>query len=462
MILAALALVALLAIACGDGSDSGGATPAQPSPAAASTAPAAATDTSTPAQSSPTATPPTTATIPASPTPAPPLQTIQTPLDHEIENAMAHVRKLAVDIGPRVSGTSAAEATVAYISDTLRSYGYAVEVTEFTYPTRFRPATITIDGERVHAMALSGPATPPQTVEGPAYGDGAPEGATADGAVMVAERDPGRSFMDEDRTLLAMADRAGAAALIIVNREPSPFYGFLNPVIDPTPVVLAPQTEGERLAQAVAAGATITIEIGPDWPLAANVIARPADGARCDLLAGGHHDTVSASPGALDNASGVAIVLELARLFAADGLDEGLCFATFGAEESGLFGSAFLVEEWAPLRELPRVMVNFDVTARGDAIGLIGTQELVDRSLALLTDAGVPAARSSLPANAGSDHMSFVERGVPVLFFSDSNFDRIHTPRDVFELVEPEAVDRFGDGAALVITALLAEIAGGR
>ena len=192
------------------------------------------------------------------------------------------------------------------------------------------------------------------------------------------------------------------------------------------------------------------------------MIARPAEGARCELLAGGHHDSVPAAPGAIDNASGVAIVLELARLFAADGLDEGLCFATFGAEESGLWGSIALATKWREGGELPRVMVNFDVTARGDIVGLIGDKELVGRVEALLKEAGFPASPSALPPNAGSDHMSFAEAGVPVLFFSDAILGDIHTPADVFELVEPDALDRFGDAGALAIDALLAEIAEGR
>ena len=185
---------------------------------------------------------------------------------------MAHVRTLSVDIGPRVSGSDAAEATVAYISETLRGYGYAVEVMEFTYGTLFRSATITIDGERVDALALSGVIeTPP--LEGPAYGEGSPAGATADGAIMVATRSADR----DDQALLDRAADAGAAGLVIVNREGGPIYGFLRPGDDPTPVVLAPHTEAERLARAVAEGRD---DRDRDRP-------RQADGRQCDRAAGG-------------------------------------------------------------------------------------------------------------------------------------------------------------------------------
>ena len=261
--------------------------------------------------------------------------------------------------------------------------------------------------------------------------------------------------------MYAAAALSDAVGLVIVNHPRWRFAGFSIPSRNAIPVVLVQHTEADRLALAVEDGATVSVSIGPGRPMAANVIARPAEGARCDILAGGHHDTVAAAPGAIDNASGVAIVLELARAFAADGLDEGLCFATFGAEESGLFGSAALARAWEESGELPRIMVNFDVTARGEAVELIGSGGLVGQAVQLLSDAGIPSFPSALPQGYGSDHQSFVDVGVPVLYFSDGDVSLIHTPGDVIEEVEPVAVDRIGDAAVLVLSVLLAEIAGG-
>ena len=369
---------------------------------------------------------------------------------------MEHVGVLAVAIGPRVSGSREAGETVAYIADTLRGYGYTVEVMDFDYPTRFRPATVTVDGETIAGIALNGAATGEQSAEGPAHGALSPEGAALRGALSVRERS---ATTPSDRQDYVAAVSGNAAGLVIVNDPRWPPFGFPIEVRDAIPVVLVPHTEAERFERAVAEGATITVAIGPARPPAANVIARPGEGARCEILAGGHHDTVPGAHGAIDNASGVAVVLELARIFAADGLDEGLCFATFGAEESGLFGSRELVQRWRAAAQLPRLMVNFDVAARGGAVELIGNPELVQQALALLEGHDIPAFASSLPPNTGSDHMSFAQAGVPVLMFSDGDLSLIHTPDDVFDEVEPVALDRIGDAAALVVAALLAEIA---
>ena len=435
-LLLATALAALLALACAN-RDAPASTP-------------------TPA---PTATP-ATPTAPASPTeaqttPSPP-DPAGGPLDHDLDNAMAHVRALAVTIGPRVSGSPASEAAVAYVAAAFRASGYHVEVMEFAYETRFRAATVAVGGEVIEGVALNGPDSPEQAARGPATGgDVANE---ARGGVWVRER---TDAYPREEDLFAAASRAGAAALVVVNHPDWPLFGFPIDGRDAIPVVLVPHARAERLARAAADGEPIAISIGLARPPAANVIARPAEGAACDVLAGGHHDTVAGSPGALDNASGVAIVLELARLFATDGLDEGLCFATFGAEESGLFGSREVVRRWAPADALPSVMLNFDVTGRGDSIELIGSDALVRDAVALLRDAGFAANPSALPEGYGSDHLSFSGVGVPVLYFSDGDVRFIHTPDDVFALVEPLALDRIGDAAALVLARLLAEIAEG-
>ena len=434
-------LLAVLAAACGDGDSSG----ASPTPATSEAAVA-----STPSPADPTAT--ATATQPAE------LPDPGERLDHDIENAMEHLRALSVEIGPRVSGSKKARETVAYIAEAFRSYGYAVEVMEFTSETRFRIATVTVDGETIDGVALNSDATGEKSAEGRAYGEDLPAGASDTGAISVVERSGSNP---RDGLNFMAAARRGAAGLVIVNHEEWPLFGYPIPARDAIPVVLVARTEAERFARAIADGATISLSIGPARPVAMNVIARPGEGARCDILVGGHHDTVAAAPGAVDNASGVAIVLELARVFASDGLDEGLCFVTFGAEESGLFGSRALARRMAEAGQLPRFMVNLDVTARGDAVEVIGTRVLVDRSVAILERVGIPAYASSLPPGYGSDHSSFADEGVPVVFFSDGDVSLIHTPADVIDLVEPVAVDRIGDAAALMLGVLLAEIAGG-
>lgn len=85
------------------------------------------------------------------------------------------------------------------------------------------------------------------------------------------------------------------------------------------------------------------------------------------VIAGGHHDTVYQAQGAVDDSSGVASVLEMARQMSAIINETGtpertIKFCTWGGEEEGLWGSRAYVEEMqSSLRENLRLYINFDM-----------------------------------------------------------------------------------------------------
>jgi hypothetical protein len=106
-------------------------------------------------------------------------------------------------------------------------------------------------------------------------------------------------------------------------------------------------------------------------------------------------------------------------------------------------------------------MLNLDVTGIGDTIEIIGSSQAARDALRLATEAGLPAEASSLPANSGSDHESFANAGVEVVFLTSGGFETIHSPEDVSGDIVPETLDRIGDAGLLVIKNLLAEVARG-
>ena len=85
------------------------------------------------------------------------------------------------------------------------------------------------------------------------------------------------------------------------------------------------------------------------------------------VIAGGHHDTVYHGQGAIDDSSGVASVLEMARQMSSIVNETGtpertIKFCTWGGEEEGLWGSRAYVEEMqSSLRENLRLYINFDI-----------------------------------------------------------------------------------------------------
>jgi Zn-dependent M28 family amino/carboxypeptidase len=156
--------------------------------------------------------------------------------------------------------------------------------------------------------------------------------------------------------------------------------------------------------------------------------------------AGGAADVGKIHPGADDNASGTAALLELAEAFATakERPRRSLLFLSFSGEELGLLGSKHYVDH--PIRPLGRVsvMVNCDMVGRyredpGLEIGGVGSGEGLQ---ALVEKANAPHAlkiKWDPQGVAPSDNTSFFLKKVPVLFFFTGVHEQYHTPRDTWD-----------------------------
>ena len=144
------------------------------------------------------------------------------------------------------------------------------------------------------------------------------------------------------------------------------------------------------------------------------------------VIVGGHYDATSenpsvAAPGAEDNASGCAGVLELARVFAVWRPVAAVVFACFSGEEQGLYGSiahAQSVVE-AGLASSVVLMLNMDMigfTADSDLDVLIETGASHAALLPRFQAAAAAFTHLRVVTDlspGGSDHMPFLNRGMP-------------------------------------------------
>jgi len=385
--------------------------------------------------------------------PSPVSARVEGPAEFEGSRAMEHIERLSVDIGPRVAGSPGEQQAIDYIAGQLRSFGYTVEVQPFEYVgDRFQAGEVAANGQSFEAYTMRGSAGGEATGEAVYVGiadAGDIAGRDLTGKVAIASRGT-IPFAEK----LANVENAGAVALVVINSQEGAFIGDLGQATD-LPVVSVANEAGQALRDAAAAGSEVKVRAAGSRATSWNVLARASEDASCEVLVGGHHDSVPGAPGALDNASGAATVLELARAFAADGLDDGLCFATFGAEESGLFGSRAMADRMQSEGTLPRTMVNLDMTGLGDSIDLIGSPELVQIADRLAEEAGIDANPTELEAFLGSDHQSFQVVGVPVIFLTTDDFGQFHTPGDTIATIDPADLERAGDLAYALITELL-------
>lgn len=186
-----------------------------------------------------------------------------------------------------------------------------------------------------------------------------------------------------------------------------------------------------------------------------NVIATPAgfDPSAPHLIVGAHLDTVAAAPGAEDNASGVAVLLELARLAGRHDTRLPTVVIAFGAEEPRgegddmhHFGSQHYVREMPPAqRDALRAMLAVDRVGVGDRVpvctGPISPPRVQNRLLEAARRVDVPARACELTT---SDHWSFEKAGFAVARLGSVDYPAYHSERDVPSVVDRRQLGRSG------------------
>jgi acetylornithine deacetylase/succinyl-diaminopimelate desuccinylase-like protein len=231
-----------------------------------------------------------------------------------------------------------------------------------------------------------------------------------------------------------------------------------------------------------AIGGFTEIEVG----LAAsrNVIATRA-GDEQMIVVGAHMDSVSLGTGADDNASGVAAMMAAAKALADIDTVHTLVFVAFGAEEGGNpSGADVYIENLGDDIEHVIAMINVDTVGAGSSLNVYagavvtwtnnglefegGPTWVRDTALDLAAEMGQPFGTTPDESWAGyigdwSDHYAFVLKDVPVAYFEAFGWEGaedpwwgietpegavMHTPRDVYESVVPEKVERTAEVVA--------------
>lgn len=364
----------------------------------------------------------------------------------------AHIGALAGEIGPRVVATAGERAAADYIAGQLRAAGYEATIELFEVELPGDRSALLMPGEAAlsaRAMAGSPDGTATGRLEFAALGRNADfKGSDVLGAVALLDRGE-VSFASK----ALAAEAAGAAAVIVVNNEPGALAGQLGNAVTGIPVVTVPLDARDALLALAGSSIAVTVraDARPAFGQSRNVFARPS-AAPCRAYLGAHYDSVEVGRGANDNASGAALILELARARRID----GLCIVAFGAEEIGLDGSQHFVANHAVRGAL--FMLNFDVVGSVSSARFIGDRALAARATAAAAAAGVDIPAGDFPPNASSDHVSFTEAGIPAITVTGGDDDDIHTSADTLANVAVGDFSVMLGAAAAVLDALTPDL----
>lgn len=167
-------------------------------------------------------------------------------------------------------------------------------------------------------------------------------------------------------------------------------------------------------------------------------------GKEC-IVVGAHYDHLGISkkegetsvcPGADDNASGIAALIEFAGYFSANRelLKRDIVLVAFGAEERGLKGSSYFVENPSVPLHTIKGMFNFDMLGRmrDNTLNIRGVGTFPEAFPALST---IPNPKQMtltliMSGKLSTDYASFYAKNIPVLSFSTGIHPDYHSPRD--------------------------------
>jgi hypothetical protein len=185
-------------------------------------------------------------------------------------------------------------------------------------------------------------------------------------------------------------------------------------------------------------------------------------GAHYDHLGFGHFGALDRQaegqihPGADDNASGTAVLLELARRLAKLPVkpDRTLVFAAFSGEELGLYGSRHFIEHTDSISTI-KTMINLDMVGRlrENRVTVFGARSGENLSDLVIRNArGLGLDITDSNDVGRSDHMSFYSKKIPVLHFFTGTHDDYHRATDTWDKLNIEGMAKIGD--LVLVTAL--------
>jgi len=257
------------------------------------------------------------------------------------------------------------------------------------------------------------------------------------------------------RSLLArrLAD-AGARAMLVPSDKPGRMlytsaFGFYPR--GPLPVLSVAKEDTLLLRRLLAKGAVkVSLDARNTFDTSAyqerNVVADLPGGSLAEevVLIGGHFDSWDPAQGADDDGSGVAAVLEAARILKSLAVTprRTIRFAFFSGEEQACLGSrAYVAAHEKELDRLRTVLIMDEGAGAPHGFHLQGRADLEAAAKARLAPlAGLAAAGVSLDASFDQDHAPFVVVGVPAfsLWVEPGDYDNHHhTVTDTFDKVDP-------------------------
>ncbi len=412
----------------------------------------------------------------------------------DVQKVLESDRHLAVDIGPRVTGTPQEQEAAEYFGAKLESYGYEVSYQHWntrndgTNRTQ-NLATVTSPNRDLQGgpdQLLGGPkwqmsasanakfTGDAEAVEGEVIYAGSGQSlsdfpANTDGKIVLMDYSTSSSTRN---TAVVNAVSLGAVGVILAdtrsNRVP-PSVSLITTQPD-VPVGGGGTAHGDWIRQLIAEG-PLTLRIatlsytnqGTNVVGVRHAVNDPTGTTAPIIMVGGHIDGVLGAPAAHDNGTGPSTAVEIGRVLSQYALNKEIRVVGYGGEEVGLFGSRAYVASLTT-EERARFVGAWDMDMEGTPYAPAGFWALTPngQSNFVVQSAYDSAARLGFTGMRNcklgqSDHQSFYDAGIPASLFIWLDYrppadcvtgrgsyvtePQYHRPTDTMSNVSPERLE---------------------
>ncbi|RPI33876.1 MAG: M28 family peptidase [Chloroflexota bacterium] len=380
------------------------------------------------------------------------------------DEAYQHLQRLAVDIGSRTIGSPGNLAAAQYIQSSFESHQLSVEQQEFLCPDWAELETsLELSGELMEASAntfspsceLAAATVPVGTlaeleqasISGRIpvfYGSLAQSEIAAKGAIYVSER---------DRRIVQLLEERHPSGLITVNPTLHGRWRLVEDFDLDLPSVTVSARSGLELLKRPGESVHMKIITRRLASKSANVIARLAGDSPEKIVLCAHYDTKVDTPGAYDNAAGVAALLTLVSCLAGPGhppYRHTLEWVAFSGEE--IYGLGDMEYARRTGNGFDRIVaaINFDGIGPLVASNSIATfaASIPFTEMVARLASGYPGVAQVNPWPA-SDHYIFYSNKAPSIAMSSVGIrDIYHTPEDTIDWISPA---RLGEAVSLAL-----------
>jgi len=385
--------------------------------------------------------------------------------------AFRHLKALSVEIGARPGGSVGNQAAAAYIESVFRRCGLAVETQEFACPA-WEELGAWLCMQNSALPVAANPYSPSCLVSAPllpVHTRAELEDADLTGKLVVLYGELVRhplppkawTFKDAaDARVVDLLEAGRPAAILTVQSHAGEIERLIEDWEFRVPSATVGAEMGAMLLQHAGEHARLRIDTRQSRSVTANVVGRLPGLIRQQLVLCAHYDTKFDTPGASDNASGVAVMLALAEQLCRQEQPYSLEFVAFTNEEYLPLGDDEYVHRRGATFDQIDAVLNFDAVGLRSGPNTVAGFNLDARLRAEIehTVAHFPEVQWTAPWPE-SNHSTFTMRGVPGLAFTaKGDAPPYHLRSDTVEQISRQRLDEMISLGGALTQALTARL----